>query len=135
MKRSVMVYYIIIIIIVNIIIIILFTFLIHSLITRWYTRLVCHLDFRSQRNITTYDTLKEEDHDQQKRDHLAWSTSQQILKAYTKWNLITQQLFKLKDLNGVELISTNCSVVCRDLLDLELSLIISTSSPSAFRIV
>ena len=44
-------------------------------------------------------------------------------------------MLKLKDLNDVELILTKISVVCRDLLDLELSFIINTSSPSAFEIV
>ena len=79
--------------------------------------------------------LDMKEQEQQKRDHLACSTSQQILKAYAKLNPINQQLFKLKDLTGVELILTKCSVVCQDLLDLELSLVINTSSPSAFRIV
>ena len=41
-----------------------------------------------------------------------------------------QQLLKFKDLNDVKLISTNSSVVCRDLLDLELSSIINTSPRS-----
>ena len=46
---------------------------------RWDTRLVCQLDFESQRNISRRDILKE-DHDQQKRDHLACSTYQKILQ-------------------------------------------------------
>ena len=50
---------------------------------RWDTRLVCQLDFESQRNISRRDILKE-DHDQQKRDHLACSTYQQILKGHAK---------------------------------------------------
>ena len=52
-------------------------------ITRWDTRLVCQLDFESQRNISRRDILKE-DHDQQKRDHLACSTYQQILKSHAR---------------------------------------------------
>ena len=57
------------------------------LYSRWDTRLVCQLDFESRRNISRRDILKE-DHDQQKRDHLACSTYQQILKGHAKLNLI-----------------------------------------------